>query len=152
MLLSLYSKCFVFMNDRRHHHLGHHQGHHHHHHHLVVVALLPRLRSHDRTSGVNFSNGCKWKMQVRASLCKLQVCTSCCKFVQAFANLCKLLQVCASSCKFVQVCVSCKRKFVQVCAKYNFVQGLRLWHESLQPCSRAARKWKENEEMKRKWR
>ena len=27
--------------------------------------------------------------------------------------------------------------------------GLR---ESLQPCSRAARKWRENEEMKRKWR
>ena len=25
-------------------------------------------------------------------------------------------------------------------------------HESLQPCSRAARKWRENEEMKRKWR
>ena len=25
-------------------------------------------------------------------------------------------------------------------------------HESLQPCSRAARKWRENEEMRRKWR
>ena len=26
------------------------------------------------------------------------------------------------------------------------------WQKSLQPCSRAARKWRENEEMKRKWR
>ena len=25
-------------------------------------------------------------------------------------------------------------------------------HESLQPCSRAARKWRGNEEMERKWR
>ena len=25
-------------------------------------------------------------------------------------------------------------------------------HNPLQPCSRAARKWRENEEMKRKWR
>ena len=25
-------------------------------------------------------------------------------------------------------------------------------HESLQPCSRAARKWRENKEMRRKWR
>ena len=25
-------------------------------------------------------------------------------------------------------------------------------HESLQPCSRAARKWREIEEMRRKWR
>ena len=32
---------------------------------------------------------------------------------------------------------------------YNIHAGL---HESLQPCSRAARKWRENEEMKRKWR
>ena len=30
-----------------------------------------------------------------------------------------------------------------------FLTGL---HESLQPCSRAARKWRENEEMRRKWR
>ena len=31
----------------------------------------------------------------------------------------------------------------------DFLAGL---HESLQPCSRAARKWRENEEMRRKWR
>ena len=33
--------------------------------------------------------------------------------------------------------------------KLFFLPGL---HESLQPCSRAARKWRENEEMRRKWR
>ena len=31
----------------------------------------------------------------------------------------------------------------------NMYSGL---HKLLQPCSRAARKWRENEEMKRKWR
>ena len=35
---------------------------------------------------------------------------------------------------------------------HNFKYGLSGLHESLQPCSRAARKWRENEEMKRKWR
>ena len=40
---------------------------------------------------------------------------------------------------------------------WNLLVGLRcyVWaglHESLQPCSRAARKWRENEEMRRKWR
>ena len=37
----------------------HHHRHTFHHIYLVVVALLPRLRSQDRTSGVNFSSGCK---------------------------------------------------------------------------------------------
>ena len=37
----------------------HHHRHIFHHIYLVVVALLPRLRSQDRTSGVNFSSGCK---------------------------------------------------------------------------------------------
>ena len=34
----------------------------------------------------------------------------------------------------------------------NTVRCVAGLHESLQPCSRAARKWRENEEMRRKWR
>ena len=36
-------------------------------------------------------------------------------------------------------------------SKFSFMRSPGL-HESLQPCSRAARKWRENEEMRRKWR
>ena len=39
----------------------------------------------------------------------------------------------------------------QTTKKRTFVVWSGL-HESLQPCSRAARKWRENEEMRRKWR
>ena len=35
---------------------------------------------------------------------------------------------------------------------FNIQWGQTGLHESLQPCSRAARKWRENEEMRRKWR
>ena len=36
-----------------------------------------------------------------------------------------------------------------VCVVFVYLTGLR---NLLQPCSRAARKWRENEEIKRKWR
>ena len=52
-----------------------------------------------------------------------------------------------------------KRKIpseMEIAQRYKLLTLLTLLtpglHESLQPCSRAARKWRENEEMRRKWR
>ena len=43
-------------------------------------------------------------------------------------------------------------RLVEVPKKKLLKRRLAGLHESLQPCSRAARKWRENEEMRRKWR
>ena len=43
----------------------------------------------------------------------------------------------------------CPNLFHSLSEAVQCIAGL---HESLQPCSRAARKWRENEEMRRKWR
>ena len=60
-----------------------------------------------------------------------------------------LRQNCVNQIRAVLMWTIKKKNALKLVFHVYFLPGL---HESLQPCSRAARKWRENEEMRRKWR